>query len=129
MSLHGPSYLLPQNRKLRHLRGVSLRNLTFARPRGRTIDDGNIHRSSDAREPLRLLTPALTHARSSDDIRAERARGRRVTLVCTGAAARQRLLEQALEHNTADAFFSLHHLGADEPIYVSEVEETATVGD
>lgn len=122
MSLQGPSYLLAQNRKLRHLRGIYLRNLTFSRPRGHTSDDGNILMHGSWTPERR---ESLVHSRSSDNLRSDRTRGRRVTLSGTTAYTRQRLLEQALEGSTADAFFSLHHGSSADPLYVSEVEEKA----
>ncbi|TKA62062.1 hypothetical protein B0A49_12476 [Cryomyces minteri] len=69
-------WLYPSNRKLRHLQGITLRNLTLsppspARPRGKTTDDEAL--------PFNLKTPAkvlalrenrqLGHSRSSADLR------------------------------------------------------------
>ncbi|KAK8232384.1 UV radiation resistance protein and autophagy-related subunit 14-domain-containing protein [Phyllosticta capitalensis] len=69
-------WILPYNRRIRHLHGITIRNLALAqpssRPRGKTIDDDAI--------PSTLKTPAKTlaqresrkleHARSSTDLRA-----------------------------------------------------------
>ncbi|EPE09837.1 uv radiation resistance-associated protein [Ophiostoma piceae UAMH 11346] len=148
MSFAQPSFLLPQNRKLRHLRGIYLRNLTFPQPRGYSIDDATINKTSvDKRE--RALSnhssKVLHHARSSDNLKTSSSsatpsshslsspatdtqptRGRRVTLSGANSLARQHILEQALDSSTADAFFSLHCEGCADPLYVSEVEEKAT---
>ncbi len=131
MSFHAPpppTYLLPQNRKLRHLRGVYLRNLTFPQPRKCSVDDATINKSPEKREALRHGSAAgLHHALSSDNLRADKSRARRTTLSGANALARQHILEQALEGSSADAFFSMHGEGLPEPIYVSEVEERAMV--
>ena len=138
MSAPQPAFLLPQNRKLRHLRGIYLRNLTFSQPRKYSIDDTSIGTTglaspADREKKRASLRKALHHSRSSDDLltdtngAATTARHRSATLSGANALARQHILEQALDSSTADAFFSLHHDGADEPIYVSEVEERAAV--
>ncbi|OAA55279.1 uv radiation resistance protein [Niveomyces insectorum RCEF 264] len=123
-ALQSSPYLLPQHRKLRHLRGIYLRNLTFAHPRKYSIDDATINKSPEKQAALRQV-PALQHAHSSGNLRTDKARHRRVTLSGATAQARQRILEQALESSTAEAFFSLHCDGAEEPLYVSEVEAKA----
>lgn len=148
-----PSYILPQNRKLRHLRGIYLRNLTFPQPRGYSTDDGAINKTSTEKRERALSnrsSKSLQHARSSDNLKAsasaapasfssttpttapptkdhlQTTRGRRVTLSGANSLARQHILEQALDSSTADAFFSVHCEGSSDPIYVSEVEEKAT---
>lgn len=138
MSAPQPAFLLPQNRKLRHLRGIYLRNLTFSQPRKYSIDDTSVGVAglaspADREKKRASLRKALHHSRSSDDLltdangTAATARHRSATLSGANALARQHILEQALDSSTADAFFSLHNDGADEPIYVSEVEERAAV--
>lgn len=123
--------LLPQNRKLRHLRGIYLRNLTFVRPRGRTIDDAGINKSPSKLEALRE-TPQLQHALSTESLRTASLRptaGRRrsTNLANASPLTRQKRLEYTVESRVADAFFSLHCEGAEDAIYVSEVAERATV--
>ncbi|KAG9193966.1 hypothetical protein G6011_04001 [Alternaria panax] len=67
-------WLLPYNRKLRHLHGVTIRNLTLtAQPpksRGRTIDDEAI--PSTLKSPTKALalreSRGLAHSRSSSDL-------------------------------------------------------------
>lgn len=68
-------WLLPSNRKLRHLQGISLRNLTLSRPharsRGKTIDDESLPNAF--RSPTKLValreSHRLDHSRSSNDLK------------------------------------------------------------
>ncbi len=71
--------LLPQNRKLRHLRGIALGSLAFSRPRGRTIDDAALNKTPAKLESLRNAPP-LHHALSSEDLRSPSGRRRRRSL-------------------------------------------------
>lgn len=65
-----------QNRRIRHLHGITIRNLALAqpssRPRGKTIDDDAI--PSTLKTPAKALAQResrkLEHARSSTDLRA-----------------------------------------------------------
>ncbi|KAF1831418.1 UV radiation resistance-associated gene protein [Decorospora gaudefroyi] len=67
-------WLLPHNRKLRHLQGITIRHLTLAatasRPRGKTCDDEAI--PSTLKTPTKTLalreSKGLTHSRSSSDL-------------------------------------------------------------
>ncbi|KAF2643881.1 UV radiation resistance-associated gene protein [Massarina eburnea CBS 473.64] len=76
-------WLLPYNRKLRHLQGITIRNLTLtptpARPRTQTIDDEAI--PSTLESPAKALAQrehkALTHSRSSSDLKAREEAARR----------------------------------------------------
>lgn len=148
-------WLLPSNRKIRHLQGISLRNLALSSPltktHGKTIDDES--------QPHALKTPAkllsqreikLEHSRSSSDLRSPpKAKGlteaddfnhnapatskppgklrRRSTLNWANAPPRVRQikLEDVSRERMADTWFSIHCSGMDEPIYVSEVIEKA----
>ncbi|KAL6863852.1 hypothetical protein J3F83DRAFT_743685 [Trichoderma novae-zelandiae] len=128
LSEHRRPRLLPQNRKLRHLKGLSLRNLSFAPVQLRTADDAALHRS-----PNKLMQSGQLHgSRSSDnlrqDSRADLARAqppRRTSLstLSTSPAQRQRRLKELLDDTLGDVFFSLHVAGIDGPVYVSEVRE------
>ena len=68
-------WLLPSNRKLRALQGISLRNLTLARPparpKGQTIDDESLPNA--LKSPAKVLaqreTQKLEHSRSSNDLK------------------------------------------------------------
>ncbi|KAH7132160.1 UV radiation resistance protein and autophagy-related subunit 14-domain-containing protein [Dendryphion nanum] len=68
-------WLLPYNRKLRHLQGIAIRNLTLipaqSRPRTRTIDDEAI--PSTLKSPTKALAlmeqRGLAHSRSSSDLK------------------------------------------------------------
>ncbi|KAK3392720.1 UV radiation resistance protein and autophagy-related subunit 14-domain-containing protein [Podospora didyma] len=116
--------LLPQNRKLRHLRGIFLRNLAFSRPRGRTIDDAALNKSPAKLEALRNA-PQLHHALSSSDLRPTAGRRRSTNLGNASPVTRQKRIEDAFENRLADAFFSLHVEGEEDPIYISEIAERA----
>lgn len=69
--------LLPQNRKLRHLRGLSLRNLTFAPAHLRSADDASLGARLGSpqhqRAKLEVLRESgqLQHSRSSGSLRAD----------------------------------------------------------
>ncbi|KAK4658308.1 hypothetical protein QC762_100180 [Podospora pseudocomata] len=117
--------LLPQNRKLRHLRGISLRNLAFTRPRGRTIDDAALNKSPAKLESLRN-SPQIHHALSSEQLRPGPGRRRSTNLVGASPVTRQKRIEDTFDSKLADAFFSLHVEGEEEPVYISEVAERAT---
>ncbi|KAL2890019.1 UV radiation resistance-associated protein [Ceratocystis lukuohia] len=71
------SVLLAENRKLRHLRGVYLRNLTFEPFAGITHDDSVLTLTKlKAKGKLRVTENGkLPHARSSDDLIGEGGRG------------------------------------------------------
>ncbi|PTB40794.1 hypothetical protein M441DRAFT_140503 [Trichoderma asperellum CBS 433.97] len=124
--------LLPQNRKLRHLKGLSLRNLSFEPVQLRTSDDGALNRSPNKLGALRE-TGQLHGSRSSDNLRQdalrpERSRSqppRRTSLIAasTSPALKHKRLKELLDDTLGDAFFSLHVNGIEEPVYVSETRE------
>ncbi|KAF1972589.1 hypothetical protein BU23DRAFT_467614 [Bimuria novae-zelandiae CBS 107.79] len=144
-------WLLPYNRKLRHLQGITIRNLTLApaplRSRGKTIDDDAI--PSTLKSPTKTLalreSRGLNHSRSSSDLKGndgdsqrlspKKAKSpnmpkglrRRSTLEWTGAnpLTRQKKLEDITDSRMADTFFTIHVDGEEEPVYVSEVAERA----
>lgn len=122
--------LLPQNRRLRHLRGLSLRNLSFARPRGQTIDDAAINMSPSKLETLRE-TSKLHQTHSSENLQQLRPqagkRRRSTNLAGASPLTRQKQLEITVEAKVADVFFTLHCQGEEDPVYISEVGERATV--
>lgn len=125
MSAESPRpLLLPQNRKLRHLRAISLRNLTFTRPRGRTIDDTALNKSPAKLESLRDA-PQLHHAHSSEGLRPPARRS--TNLANANPLTRQKRVEDNYDTKLADAFFTLHIDEDGDPIYISEVAERATV--
>lgn len=125
--------LLPQNRRLRHLKGIWLRNLTSAKPNGQTIDDATLNKTPEKLEALREAArePVLQQSASSDNLNASiRPRGiRRRSTVWSGPTPgyRQKKLEDVIERGMVDTFFSLHCDGEDEPVYISEVIEKAMV--
>jgi hypothetical protein len=121
--------LLPQNRRLRHLQGISLRNLTLTHPRGYTIDDAALNKSPEKLEALR--EPELHHSQSTDTLNAKKRPGktRRRSTIWVGQSPgyRQKKLEDVIYGGMADSFFSLHCEGQSDPRYVSEVVKKAMV--
>ena len=142
----------PQNRKLRHLQGITIRNLTLAptpsRPRGKTIDDDAV--PSTLKSPTKALalreSRGLAHSRSSSDLKGRHGNDenahhlspekpqrpgisgglrRRSTLEWTGATplVRQKKLEDIADTRMADTFFTIHVDGQEDPVYISEVAE------
>lgn len=120
--------LLAQNRKMRHLQGIFLRNLTFDRPRGQTTDDSAVRHSPGKVEALRE-TAQLHHSASSEDLllRPGTARRRSTNLGNATPFTRQKHLEASIDKRVADVFFSLHVDGEEDPVYVSEMAERSTV--
>ncbi|KAI2626107.1 UV radiation resistance protein and autophagy-related subunit 14-domain-containing protein [Hypomontagnella submonticulosa] len=119
--------MLPQNRRLRHLQGIYLRNLSFTRPSGRATDDLDADLLSNKLQArLDGPNPQLHHAHSSESLLPTRANARRrSTLVNVSPITRQKQLEYTVESRAADVFFSLHCNEKDEPVYISEVGERA----
>ncbi|CAG8952921.1 hypothetical protein HYFRA_00007635 [Hymenoscyphus fraxineus] len=116
--------LLPQNRKVRHLQGIYIRNLTVSRPRGHTIDDAALNKTPEKLETLR--EPQLHHAASSGDLRRP-AKERRTSSNWVGASPglRQKKLEEVIDSRMMDTFFTIHCEGQEDPVYISEVVERA----
>lgn len=136
--------LLPQNRKLRHLKGLSLRNLSFAPTRLQTTDDAGITNTSPSKlGVLRESTTQLHASRSSDNLRAGasggpdapprtnrpplRPRKKSLSLAQATPTTRQKRLETLVDGVVGDVFFSLHVPGQDEPVYISEVRQRSAV--
>ncbi|KAI4597238.1 hypothetical protein KJ359_004751 [Pestalotiopsis sp. 9143b] len=120
--------LLPQNRRLRHLQGIYLRNLSFKRPHGKTTDDLNLGKGSTTKLQALKTGPQLHHAASSETLRDRptKIRRRSTNLANKSPVIRQKALEVAIERRAADVFFSLHVESVEDPIYISEVEERST---
>ncbi|KAH8682110.1 UV radiation resistance protein and autophagy-related subunit 14-domain-containing protein [Xylariales sp. PMI_506] len=119
--------LLPQNRRLRHLQGIYLRNLSFVRPSGKSTDDLELNIGSPTK--LQLLKSSsshqLQHAASSESLRQRPGKPRRrsTNLANKSPVTRQKHLESTIESRAADAFFSLHVEGVEGPVYISELAE------
>ncbi|KAH8148457.1 uncharacterized protein LAJ45_07559 [Morchella importuna] len=126
----GRPLLLPTGRKLRHLNGIVVRNLTTSttpsRPRGTSTDDDFL--AGAWRTASKTLTAtqqdesesSLHHSKSSSDLASGRPHSRRrSTRGLDGIVQKQKRLEDV---RMSDVFFSLHiaELG-DDPIYISEV--------
>ncbi|PNY25562.1 UV radiation resistance-associated protein, partial [Tolypocladium capitatum] len=125
--------LLAQNRKLRHLKGLSLRGLSFAPTHLRTADDAELTRGPGTLGAVREA-PLLHASRSSDGLRQDGLRAdkrrpkqqpRRTSLSLAHATptSRQKKLEALADGSVGDVFFSLHVGGDAEPVYVSEVRQ------
>ncbi|KAI0405897.1 UV radiation resistance-associated protein [Xylaria palmicola] len=112
--------MLSQNRRLRHLHGIYLRNLSFTRPHGRAADDLDAdlpsNKPQDSQHQLQLH-----HALSTESLRPRANARRRSTLVNTTPVTRHKQLEYTVDSRAADVFFSLHCDGKEDPIYISEV--------
>lgn len=125
--------ILPQNRKIRHLRGLSLRNLTFTRPvQDRAVDDTAINKSPSKLAALRSEAQKqgiLHHAHSTEGLRRPQQPRRRSTLSAASAdpVTRQKELDAQVEARTADVFYSLHCEGQPRPIYISEMATRVAV--
>ncbi|KAI2620420.1 UV radiation resistance protein and autophagy-related subunit 14-domain-containing protein [Hypoxylon sp. NC1633] len=119
--------MLPQNRRLRHLQGVYLRNLSFTRPHGRATDDLEADLPSTKLQPLHDgPPPQLHHAHSSETLLTRaNARRRSTNLNNVSPITRQKQLEYTVESRAADVFFSLHCGANEDPIYISEVCDRA----
>ncbi|KAI9737663.1 MAG: hypothetical protein M1818_005667 [Claussenomyces sp. TS43310] len=115
--------LHPQNRRLRHLKGICVRNLIVTRPRGNTIDDVSLNKSPGKLDALR--EPELQHSHSTDALngktRPSRTRRRSTNWAGKSPGIRQKTLEDVLEAGMTDTFFSIHCEGIDDPIYISEL--------
>ncbi|KIL93083.1 hypothetical protein FAVG1_03059 [Fusarium avenaceum] len=126
--------LLAQNRKLRHLHGIWLRNLSFAPTSLRTADDADLA-TSWSKLPVLRESNQLHPSKSSEslrkdskrpDLRPQQKRRTSLSLANINPLARQKKLETLLEESAGDVFYSLHVDGNDDPVYVSEVRERAT---
>ncbi|RYP55719.1 hypothetical protein DL771_012460 [Monosporascus sp. 5C6A] len=125
--------MLPQNRRLRHLQGIYLRNLSFSVNRGRTIDDldADLRPNTSNNKQLEAQgddAPApLLHQSQSSESLGPRPKGRRRSthVANVSPVTRQKQLEYSVESRAADVFFSLHCEGVEYPVYISEVGERA----
>ncbi|KAL4988694.1 UV radiation resistance protein and autophagy-related subunit 14-domain-containing protein [Aspergillus falconensis] len=138
----------PVSRKLRHLTGVSIRNLIVnppSRARGKTIDDEDIPNSLQS--PFKILAQgsnrSLNHSRSFSNLKSSPASAnengrtqqrlplrqarRQSTLPWSdpNPQMRQVKLEDITRGRMANTWFSIHCDGIDGPVYVSEVVEDA----
>ncbi|KAF5025689.1 hypothetical protein F66182_2295 [Fusarium sp. NRRL 66182] len=128
--------LLAQNRKLRHLRGIWLRNLSFAPASLRSADDGDLNKSFGKLPALResnQLHPSRSSEslRNKDTVRPDALRPKQkrrtsLSLAHVNPTTRQKNLETLVEEAVGDVFYSIHVDGDAEPVYISEVRERAT---
>ncbi|KAI1279282.1 UV radiation resistance-associated protein [Xylaria sp. FL0933] len=115
--------MLAQNRRLRHLHGIYIRNLSFTKPHGRASDDLDADlQASKPQDAQRQHQHQLHHAHSSESLRPRTGARRRSTALANATpVTRHKQLEYTIESRAADVFFSLHCDGEDDPIYISEV--------
>ncbi|CAG8257844.1 unnamed protein product [Penicillium salamii] len=140
-------WLYAWNRRLRHLQGVSIRNLVVTPPatraRGKTIDDDDIPNtlksaskllSQNENHPLhpsKSFTDLKSQSHANKDSNANKEPAmrprRRSTLFWNdpNPRTRQVKLEDIVNSRMVDSFFSLHCEGIEEPVYISEVAERA----
>src|SRR5205814_3484403 len=95
-------------------------------------DDAALHASPPRH--LDAVPPVLHTSRSAETLSSplagrRRSAGAPLALAGTSSspAMRQRRLAAAIERHVADAFFSVHCEGVEEPVYISEVMERSTV--
>lgn len=135
-----------QNRKLRHLQGVLIRNLDIAPPhgrgRGRTIDDDNAPNAlqSPAKAIAKQESRSVHHSRSFTSFKIDQShttksedgntqkeqshdKHRRGTMPWSDLSLgiRQSRIEDIPKYKMADTWFSLHCADIEHPVYVSEV--------
>ncbi|KAI5459115.1 UV radiation resistance protein and autophagy-related subunit 14-domain-containing protein [Mariannaea sp. PMI_226] len=119
--------LLAHNRKLRHLRGIWLRNLSFAPTTRRSTDDADLNRSPKklpvVRESSQLHPSRSSEGLRRDALRPQRPRRTSLNLAHMNPATRQKQLESAVDEVVGDVFYSLHVDESSEPVYLSEVRE------
>lgn len=138
-------WLYAWNRRLRHLQGISIRNLVVTPPptraRTKTIDDDDIPNTlktpskilsqsdNHSLHPSRSFTDLKSHASQHDNTKepAIRSSRRRSTLFWNdpNPRTRQVKLEDITNSRMADTFFSLHCEGLNEPVYISETVDRA----
>ncbi|KAJ6006043.1 hypothetical protein N7451_003987 [Penicillium sp. IBT 35674x] len=135
------------NRKLRHLHGISVRNLVVTPPinraRGKTIDDDDIPNALTS--PSKILAQnesrSLHSSRSFTDLNSRsnsqshaepklvRRESRRRSLLPwndPNPRTRRVSLEDITKSRMADTWVSIHCDDVDEPVYISEVVSKAT---
>ncbi|KAJ5107232.1 UV radiation resistance protein/autophagy-related protein 14 [Penicillium angulare] len=137
----GRPWLYSSNRKLRHLHGISVRNLVVTRPtnraRGKTIDDDDIpnalqspskilaHNETRALHPSRSFTELKSQARQDGHANPmpEKRNPRRRSLLPwndPNPRVRQVSLEDITKTRMADTWASIHCDGFDGPVYITE---------
>ncbi|CAG8925535.1 unnamed protein product [Penicillium salamii] len=140
-------WLYAWNRRLRHLQGISIRNLVVTPPatrtRGKTIDDDDIPNTLKSASkllsqnenhpihPSKSFTDLKSQSHADKDSNANKEPAmrprRRSTLFWNdpNPRTRQVKLEDIVNSRMVDSFFSLHCEGIEEPVYISEVAERA----
>ncbi|KHJ31156.1 putative uv radiation resistance protein [Erysiphe necator] len=114
--------LLPQNRKIRHLQGIYVRNLTLP-----PLDDcitNDISLSSGLRSrSLQVHKPPLQRSNSFQDDELRELQRYNTNRVGASSGLRRKTLDQVMASNSADTFVTLHCASQIDPIYISEIIE------
>ncbi|POS87758.1 hypothetical protein EPUL_001074 [Erysiphe pulchra] len=112
--------LLPQNRKIRHVQGIYLRNLTLPSLVDTIADDGS-KKSGTKFRSFQVHKPPLQRSNSFQDNVLQELQKYSTNWEGASASLRQRTLEQVIVNNSADTFVTLHCASQVEPIYISEI--------
>ncbi|RKF72478.1 UV radiation resistance associated protein [Golovinomyces cichoracearum] len=115
--------LLPQNRKIRHLRGIYLRNLNLnlSRPAGHTTDDVVGKTFSSALPSAQIHESSLQDSFTSQVPSPSELSREDSSLALVPPFLNQQNLEEVIDWNVADTFITLHCASQTGPIYISEV--------
>ncbi|MCJ1478826.1 hypothetical protein MMC13_007510 [Lambiella insularis] len=136
-------WLLATNRKLRHVQGVSLRNISFEEAKGRTrnetVDDASLPSTSNTPSRVLALRELRGHFKSMTDIQtipslnedtnAAARPGQSVPTLRrrsthnwsnTTPDIRQKSLEDVVATRLPETFVSIHSVGVGFPIYITE---------
>ena len=126
----------PEKRKVRHLSGVLLRNITLVKRPDTSIDDATLNKTRDKLESIKEAEDeSLKLSQSSDNLNAAirpRAGRRRSSSVWSAQStgSTPKTWEDAIKEGLVDTMFSLHRMDAnegDKPLYISEVIEQSIV--
>ncbi|KAI1004235.1 hypothetical protein K3495_g3976 [Podosphaera aphanis] len=110
--------LLPQNRKIRHLRGIYLRNLRFNQ-----ANDDITSKKRFTEQVSQLHVSESHHDRSIESLPSSKLPSGSVGEASTISDDHEKRLEEMIESRVADTFFTIHCASQNVPIYISEVVE------
>ncbi|RKF56286.1 UV radiation resistance-associated gene protein [Erysiphe neolycopersici] len=116
--------LLPQNRKIRHVQGIYLRNLTLPPSEDAIADNGSKTSGTKSRS-FQDHKPPLQRSKSFQDNVLKELQKDSINWAGASASLHQRTLEQVRVNNSADTFITLHCASQMEPIYISEIIENS----
>ncbi|CCU81525.1 unnamed protein product [Blumeria hordei] len=114
--------LLPENRKIRHLQGISLRRLCLLRP----CDEITHDTATSSSPQISSFLQNDTQLHSPDEWKpsgSQNSGWRSTPFAGAALFSRQKKLEQVIASRVADTFITLHCASEIDPIYISEVVE------